>query len=210
MRGNRLPRSGHGQISRSIPASAGEPAIIRSAAGRQRVYPRECGGTPIPAHPSRPQTGLSPRVRGNRSQINRCKPSNRSIPASAGEPTIHHGQRVSPRVYPRECGGTYTTDNQKGTLQGLSPRVRGNPPGGFLCHSAIRSIPASAGEPNGTTSPRPSHTVYPRECGGTWGSPPDCLPYIGLSPRVRGNLSMPARALATARSIPASAGLSGQ
>ena len=86
VRGNRLPRSGHGQISRSIPASAGEPAIIRSAAGRQRVYPRECGGTPIPAHPSRPQTGLSPRVRGNRPSTTVNGSVQGSIPASAGEP----------------------------------------------------------------------------------------------------------------------------
>ena len=50
----------------------------------------------------------------------------RSIPASAGEPMIG-GYRVGGvKVYPRECGGTDGVVSTVSTIDGLSPRVRGN------------------------------------------------------------------------------------
>ena len=72
-------------------------------------------------------------------------------------------------------------------LQGLSPRVRGNQ--GFIllaCHFR-RSIPACAGEPNGTGHDTLKMTVYPRVCGGTMQSTTPFGLENGLSPRVRGN-----------------------
>ena len=70
--------------------------------------------------------------------------------------------------------------------EGLSPRVRGNPPL-LLLLTLLGSIPACAGEPT-TSATRPTGArVYPRVCGGT-----DLLFEVeladeGLSPRVRGN-----------------------
>ena len=52
--------------------------------------------------------GLSPRVRGNLQRFAAYARGERSIPASAGEPTPMPCVRSSLRVYPRECGGTMT------------------------------------------------------------------------------------------------------
>ena len=90
----------------SIPACAGEPAAGRPARGRHRVYPRVCGGTRPDSKNGNPGGGLSPRVRGNRSDRDFRKDYVRSIPACAGEPTPpgHGSDRRT--VYPRVCGGT--------------------------------------------------------------------------------------------------------
>ena len=71
---------------RSIPACAGEPldgAVFRLNA---EVYPRVCGGTCVLRYQRARGPGLSPRVRGNRSNPPAVAFSHRSIPACAGEP----------------------------------------------------------------------------------------------------------------------------
>ena len=50
----------------------------------------------------------------------------RSIPACAGEPYISRMRAEWSQVYPRVCGGTVNITNPETTLEGLSPRVRGN------------------------------------------------------------------------------------
>ena len=50
-------------------------------------------------------------------------------------------------VYPRVCGGTSKTYRPPHALEGLSPRVRGNPFYSMLRLISHRSIPACAGEP---------------------------------------------------------------
>ena len=52
-------------------------------------------------------------------------------------------------------------------------------------------------------------TVYPRVCGGTLFTDHTLLPWMGLSPRVRGNLEMFLLAYLCPRSIPACAGVLG-
>ena len=66
VRGNHLSLSPHRSSSGSIPACAGEPFRGNGKLGRGQVYPRVCGGTPSDADASKPGSGLSPRVRGNR------------------------------------------------------------------------------------------------------------------------------------------------
>ena len=51
------------------------------------------------------------------------------------------------RVYPRVCGGTYYPWHGRGFVQGLSPRVRGNPLPVAPDQEIAGSIPACAGEP---------------------------------------------------------------
>ena len=51
---------------RSIPACAGEPSPAAPAGVAGGVYPRVCGGTPGMTEHDAEQSGLSPRVRGNR------------------------------------------------------------------------------------------------------------------------------------------------
>ena len=75
------------------------------------------------------------------------------------------------RVYPRVCGGAICCAAVQVPFAGLSPRVRGS-----LSHphgeSRIGgSIPACAGEPQGSESSRSPIRVYPRVCGGAHLSP---------------------------------------
>ena len=109
-------------------------------------------------------------------------------------------------VYPRVCGGTSQAAMPTDDDDGLSPRVRGNPPAPAPAPLAQRSIPACAGEP--CTPPAAPHTagVYPRVCGGTSRRRVIGIRRVGLSPRVRGNRPTAAPATNPSRSIPACAG----
>ncbi len=190
----------------SIPAGAGEPG----AAGRSRrsrsVYPRGCGGTKVVSSPTHVDIGLSPRVRGNRPGGRRRCAGRWSIPAGAGEPSSAPTLRSRGRVYPRGCGGTHVGLRGGADVEGLSPRVRGNP--GQLEHRGrrSRSIPAGAGEPWPARAPRPTVPVYPRGCGGTWRPQAPSAAVGGLSPRVRGNRRRLRLGFGFGRSIPAGAG----
>ncbi len=206
VRGNRMDRGGYNVIKRSIPAGAGEPPPTPSTGMRMSVYPRGCGGTAMPRFSISFRNGLSPRVRGNRSDAPRSSNTSGSIPAGAGEPGPLRPWGGPPAVYPRGCGGTYSIGDLDTQLYGLSPRVRGNPaPGaGMVGHRG--SIPAGAGEPGPRDSASAPTTVYPRGCGGTTAPGPCRTPHAGLSPRVRGNPPRPAGAVVGTRSIPAGAG----
>ena len=132
---------------RSIPACAGEPAARNVCPELVKVYPRVCGGTDVELMRGDARSGLSPRVRGNRSAVAGGVLKERSIPACAGEPSGLPGRRRKRSVYPRVCGGTVAPRRRQFRHYGLSPRVRGNhrkppPP---VQHK--RSVPACAGEP---------------------------------------------------------------
>ena len=87
------------------------------------------------------------------------------------------------------CGGTVGQIGVVETLNGLSPRVRGNRHIPNRTGKHKRSIPACAGEPGSSMMKSAVLWVYPRVCGGT--SSPACswVTGLGLSPRVRGNPS---------------------
>ena len=104
------------------------------------------------------------------------------------------------------CGGTRGGQQWTILTWGLSPRVRGNLAGKRRNISSNGSIPACAGEPPASASPRTRPGVYPRVCGGTDIQRETAVAYEGLSPRVRGNPSPSVKASAIARSIPACAG----
>ena len=76
-------------------------------------------------------------------------------------------------VYPRGCGGTTIAAFPKLSIQGLSPRVRGN----LLLADRLRagkgSIPAGAGEPELVQVSQILSRVYPRGCGGTESASPE-------------------------------------
>ena len=106
VRGNQ-PYLGAARVAEgSIPACAGEPRPADSAAPRSPVYPRVCGGTVLGLLLLMGCTGLSPRVRGNRSGGWTRRTRRGSIPACAGEPGSGCLGGVALRVYPRVCGGT--------------------------------------------------------------------------------------------------------
>ena len=174
--------------------------------------------------------GLSPRVRGNPLNRKILDVVDRSIPACAGEPPWAMAISPSTKVYPRVCGGTPNPPGLIFCVDGLSPRVRGNRlpdrrerflnrarrglsprvRGNHRCagkHSARQgSIPACAGEPDFQGLENEDAEVYPRVCGGTSSFRFSALIFIGLSPRVRGNLDDAAGSPRRLRSIPACAG----
>ena len=79
-------------------------------------------------------------------------------------------------------------DRHRRSMQGLSPRMRGNrEPEAPAGRGILGSIPAHAGEPSCTPRPRKSARVYPRACGGTKLKIKHDPLAEGLSPRMRGN-----------------------
>ena len=207
VRGNHQVLPGMGCPGGSIPARAGEPSTWIGRMAMAKVYPRACGGTSQPLTGPSAAQGLSPRVRGNRSQALVQADLQGSIPARAGEPPTWLG-KVSPwTVYPRACGGTSRLRSLGELPRGLSPRVRGNHSGCGPVWSGGGSIPARAGEPYTGIAIYDPPMVYPRACGGTsirkavWISRPR-----GLSPRVRGNPCEWRCAMPRGGSIPARAG----
>ena len=129
VRGNHDPLW-DGQLKRgSIPAGAGEPVLFIDDGQVAMVYPRGCGGTAGSVTDALQGDGLSPRVRGNRARPPLGTLWRRSIPAGAGEPHVCLPASTTSVVYPRGCGGTPHWTGAGNISQGLSPRVRGNPPG---------------------------------------------------------------------------------
>ena len=193
-------------LDRSIPACAGEPRRRPQTSGMLEVYPRVCGGTLTACVDTSDLQGLSPRVRGNRVVVLYGSPSDRSIPACAGEPPSSEVSQFRHRVYPRVCGGTIAEASGIPAGLGLSPRVRGNRRSDQGLVAETGSIPACAGEPLEDDGWQKIIKVYPRVCGGTDRFHGGGRLGEGLSPRVRGNpIPLPAGSL-TRRSIPACAG----
>ena len=190
----------------SIPACAGEPHRRPGSEGTTGVYPRVCGGTHGAVSMRSHSAGLSPLVRGNHGRELLALALDRSIPACAGEPRPVDWPRPYSWVYPRVCGGTTTDRLDALILAGLSPRVRGNQEQRGGRGAGRGSIPACAGEPSATRRGRHDKAVYPRVCGGTGASVAIQQSIVGLSPRVRGNLSPGLCGPRGARSIPACAG----
>ena len=173
---------------------------------RQGVYPRVCGGTTGLDGPAISNSGLSPRVRGNRGMAKERFTMMRSIPACAGEPSGATTAAACTRVYPRVCGGTPGASRRTPSSAGLSPRVRGNRSYRPRLRRWRWSIPACAGEPPSQLALPKAVSVYPRVCGGTAQARRRLSMSTGLSPRVRGNPILPGQSYVNDRSIPACAG----
>ena len=68
--------------------------------------------------------------------------------------------------------------------------MRGNPLSPSAQSEAAGSIPACAGEPFLVADYELRERVYPRVCGGTLAPAERLCAFVGLSPRVRGNLAL--------------------
>ncbi len=131
---------------------------------------------------------------------------NRSIPACTGEPRSGSAGSGPVEVYPRVYGGTPHARSVLTRLQGLSPRVRGNPYQFRIGMEQSGSIPACTGEPIPRLRRRGRTRVYPRVYGGTIFDVPGRSHIMGLSPRVRGNRFSATFFGPLQRSIPACTG----
>ena len=150
--------------------------------------------------------GLSPRVRGNQTQVGIANLRNRSIPACTGEPADYPRGICDEWVYPRVYGGTLATPRRLSGTYGLSPRVRGNRKSNGSAEIGIGSIPACTGEPEYYDKSSQEQQVYPRVYGGTLPRPGSASRSGGLSPRVRGNRAGPRGLFHRDGSIPACTG----
>ena len=126
LRGNRIRALPNVWHLRSIPAPAGEPQECGATKLFTKVYPRACGGTAAGRLSFELQNGLSPRLRGNLSVMDKAMVSLGSIPAPAGEPQLDQRGYQLPGGYPRACGGTCRPTDPSSSGRGLSPRLRGN------------------------------------------------------------------------------------
>ena len=186
VRGIRLAHKPRVDQRRSIPACTGNPTSRRPAGNRPAVYPRVYGESPG-------RTPESPAGRG-------------SIPACTGNPLragLYAGDlRVYPRVYGESCPGR----SRSPARDGLSPRVRG------IRHRTRRrrkrpgSIPACTGNPQPVASGAARRWVYPRVYGESGINSSRIVATSGLSPRVRGILTLTPGQKIPNRSIPACTG----
>ena len=181
LRGNLVSVEPLTGVEGSIPAPAGEPGLRRFQRGRERVYPRACGGTLGPRHAFRFNAGLSPRLRGNPGKQRTSWKKTGSIPAPAGE-TVSSIRSVGSIPAPAgepEPGPV----NQTGRRSILAPAVEPLALVSFALFVGVypracggtqrvqkRSIPAPAGEPTPGRSGTLRFRVYPRACGGTGSS----------------------------------------
>ena len=182
VRGSHDEISGTGWKYRSIPTCAGQPVHCNRHADRVEVYPHVCGAADISSSFDEPPIGLSPRVRGSR-VIAPTSPmaTMRSIPTCAGQPR----HTMSLPVYPHVCGAAKYALSFSSS--GLSPRVRGSPILCSTCNPMARWVyPHVCGAAPRYTHPQ-SSGVYPHVCGAAGFYLLEAIPWVGLSPRVRGS-----------------------
>ena len=174
------------QPPRFIPACAGNSRPRWWPPASHPVHPRVCGEL-APATARHPlPIGSSPRVRGTRECQPALRPTERFIPACAGNSGDPTRGAAGPSVHPRVCGELSLLPAVTAVPAGSSPRVRGT-----RWWQAGRRRPSA---------------VHPRVCGELLRvvRPPHGID--GSSPRVRGT-RMPAVASSRWRwFIPACAG----
>ena len=200
--GKRSPRG----LRRIIPADAGSTRLRQCCLAAARDHPRGCGehllmGT----SPQQPQ-GSSPRMRGARPAIPRCRRRARIIPADAGSTRPRMRANRTGRDHPRGCGEHYPSQCHEDSLSGSSPRMRG-----ALRHhgwrwTPRRIIPADAG----STILRPVSLQpgedHPRGCGEHHSLVLVFRSSLGSSPRMRGAPTASMSSAPSSGIIPADAG----
>ena len=186
-RGNPVRGGMRADLTRSIPAHAGEPISDRDRIPVSTVYPRPRGGTAIALTWYGATLGLSPPTRGNHPRRPARRADGGSIPAHAGEPKYIKGFAAPVAVYPRPRGGTAVNGSLLSLKAGLSPPTRGNLKRARRAPTPARSIPAHAGEPKQRMVVSAIRRVYPRPRGGTRAKGGISHHGYGLSPPTRGN-----------------------
>ena len=174
------------QVTRFIPAGAGNGRRHRSGAPRPPVHPRGCGERSLLLCPVLGDDGSSPRVRGTADESGELGLGHRFIPAGAGNGSSVVDFRHSRTVHPRGCGERGRIEIPRSIELGSSPRVRGTESTSPSCAARYRFIPAGAG--NGTairTGDAPA-SVHPRGCGERIPPRSSIRRRVGSSPRVRG------------------------
>ncbi|OSM00323.1 hypothetical protein MAIT1_00816 [Magnetofaba australis IT-1] len=205
-RGKLIDYLRRGDLSRSIPAWAGETGRTRRAAHWRRVDPRVGGGNSRTLAASRLEIGRSPRGRGKPFGVGQLLNQTGSIPAWAGETQRPQRRIKAVEVDPRVGGGNVKAHSQQYGYRGRSPRGRGKLRLSATYALGRRSIPAWAGETPVSRSPHVFQRVDPRVGGGNCRWQVGFLIRRGRSPRGRGKRLPAILAGEIQRSIPAWAG----
>ncbi len=124
-RGRRQDVGKGGDQEGSIPAWAGETALIAEAASHPSVDPRVGGGDSMAQGAAIRETGRSPRGRGRLAVLRKLRESKGSIPAWAGETPTTCGGTPMLVVDPRVGGGDSGCRRAVLGTHGRSPRGRG-------------------------------------------------------------------------------------
>ena len=193
-------------ISRFIPACAGNRAVGITINGAFAVHPRVCGEQVTDDGDMAVKPGSSPRVRGTANLLFQLQSEFRFIPACAGNRLQMMATWQLNPVHPRVCGEQPTCCSSFSPSSGSSPRVRGTEGISSLQLSKERFIPACAGNSAQMKKRDTYPPVHPRVCGEqpSGSGPPSRL--TGSSPRVRGTGLQNIRRSVDRRFIPACAG----
>ncbi len=190
----------------SIPACAGQPAVLSFSDDAKGVDPRVRGAALFIWGICCRRYGRSPRARGSLPERLKIAMLRRSIPACAGQPQAAGCPLYKNRVDPRVRGAAKKRSRGKVIIQGRSPRARGSRNAGFGILPKSRSIPACAGQPRTAAHPGQAGAVDPRVRGAATIAPLGLICKKGRSPRARGSPAAVLLSNTTIRSIPACAG----
>ena len=150
--------------------------------------------------------GSSPRMRGARLPLYKCRPCQGIIPADAGSTALTDSGLIADEDHPRGCGEHQQTGAKHFSEAGSSPRMRG----ALLCVLAhpgdLGIIPADAGSTAPPCPRSPGARDHPRGCGEHLSLQDGTKTLSGSSPRMRGALSRLICASAAGGIIPADAG----
>ena len=207
----RLRGTGNGCSSRwsctgFIPAPAGNGCRSLPARPSSTVHPRACGERSGSSCVVTRSCGSSPRLRGTDRRPRRLPGQRRFIPAPAGNGARDCTGFGFLPVHPRACGERGTIEAECDQCGGSSPRLRGTVVRIQCMATAIRFIPAPAG--NGSTRPSiiAPLTVHPRACGERSIITRRRTLATGSSPRLRGTGVLVELRTLQIRFIPAPAG----
>ncbi|MDK2955366.1 MAG: hypothetical protein PWQ57_862 [Desulfovibrionales bacterium] len=206
VRGRRLGDGSAAARHGTIPACAGETAVVPSRAFWTGDYPRVCGGDIYQSLRIFGSAGPSPRVRGRPPSSRLARFGLGTIPACAGETVEPHIRQLVVGDHPRVCGGDPGRCSRPRETWGPSPRVRGRPDSWPLRLSRKGTIPACAGETDYAQIYLFLVKDHPRVCGGDLIRMPRVRCGTGPSPRVRGRRTWTKLWRGIAGTIPACAG----
>ena len=193
-------------VLRIIPACAGNRTALTEGTALTADHPRVCGEQYAYHVLTSLSAGSSPRVRGTGAPLACPHPLGRIIPACAGNSCPTPRLASTDTDHPRVCGEQTFDHRLNLNVRGSSPRVRGTVRRKRLPATAVRIIPACAGnslQPVGHNAHIPDH---PRVCGEQTLASCIFCKASGSSPRVRGTESSSRMFQPQGRIIPACAG----
>ena len=172
---------------RPIPTCVGQPAENCHFRHSPRAYPHVCGATNLSSNPTLNDSGLSPRVWGNRATRPQEGKRARPIPTCVGQPRTDLHPSYIATAYPHVCGATLQIPATRAGMTGLSPRVWGNRLTFDDTKGIKGPIPTCVGQPADGLGYASRVEAYPHVCGATVTIAQMERVCGGLSPRVWGN-----------------------